>query len=325
MKSRSMIARILISLSILLTSLVLQTQPDQDQNKGTKIIEKVVDEDGNVISERIYYEYEDSDSDIFNLPGSFDLDGLGFGELFNDNGFFKSAEGKPVMGVGLSFEGGTGTVVSVSSGSGAADVDIREGDEIISVEGVAVSSIEDVQEILSDMDVGDEIGVVVFRDGEELAKSVQLGSSTTNSFFFDMPEEGGFNIDLFRGGLIDSLFQGDFGLVEPSDFWGQFFNENFNFSDEINDKSDRKNISERATLGVFIDEIGAGVIVTEIIPDSPAERAGLKEGDVITKMDGRNITGYASLVDIMNDKNIGDLVKLEFERLGELITVEFKL
>jgi len=316
-----MTARFFISLSLLLTCLVLQAQPDQ--NKGTKIIEKVVDEDGNVISERIYYEYENSEGDAFDLPGTFDLEGLGFEDLFEDSGFFKSEKGKPVMGVTLSFEGGTGTVVEVSRGSGAAGVDIREGDKIISVEGVAVSSIVDVQEILTDMKVGDEVSVIVFRDGEELAKRIRLGSSRTNSFFFDIPEEGGFDMELFRG--LDSLFQGELDLQEPMDFWGQIFGDNFDSLDAIRGNSDRENISERATLGVFIDEIGAGVIVTEVIPDSPAEHGGLKESDVITKMDGHLIKGYADIIDLMDDKKTGDPVILEIERSGELITVEFKL
>ena len=321
-----MTARLIMFLGLALTCFFLQAQPDQGQDKGTKIIEKIVDEDGNVISERIYYEYEDTEGDVFDLPGSFDLEGLGFGELFGDSGFFKSTEGKAIMGVGLSFDNGTGEVVSVSRGSGAAEVDIRVGDQVISVEGVAVGSIEDVQDILADMEVGDEVSIIIFRDGEEITKRVRLGSSTSNRFFFDIPEEGGFDLDFFRGGIIDSLFQGgDFDLDAPNEFWDKFFNENFDYWDKKKEGTSSPDISERATLGIFIDEIGAGVIVTEVIPDSPAEKGGILESDVIVKINDKSVSGYTDVIDEMNDKSPGDTIKLEVERSGRLMTVELEL
>ena len=196
----------------------------------------------------------------------------------------------------------------------------------ISVEGVAVSSIEDVQDILSDMEVGDEVTVIVFRDGEELVKRVKLGSSTTNQFFFDIPEEGGFALEFFRDGVLDSLFlRDDLDLDGPLNFWGEFFNENFDYWDDKKKNGLQENISERATLGVLIDDIGSGVLISQIIPDSPADLGGLRQNDVIIKMDKLSINGYAELVDMMNDKRKGDLVELEIERAGKIMTIEVEL
>ena len=318
-----MTLRSILIITLLLSIPYLCSSQDEDGQR-TKIIERTVDEDGNVISERIYYEYGQGDQDLFDLPGRFDLEGLGFDDLFEERSFFKRKDGKPIIGVTLNFEGGTGKVVSVSPNSGAEDQDIREGDEVISVEGVAISSFEDIQDILGDKKVGDVIGLVVFRDGEELIKEVRLSGGSTGSFFFDMPEGG---IDFFGQMDLDSLFDGS------SDFWGEFFGDSFNQLDRFrggqnNDffsPDDDDLVPERATLGILIDDVGSGVLVTEVLPGSVSDKAGLKIGDVITQVDETKIGGYDDLLKYMEGKKVGDDIAIHLERAGEMTIIGLRL
>ncbi len=52
---------------------------------------------------------------------------------------------------------------------------------------------------------------------------------------------------------------------------------------------------------------GKGVLVTSIADDSPAAKAGLKAGDVITSIDGEKVEGAGDLARGINKKKDGDV------------------
>lgn len=62
-----------------------------------------------------------------------------------------------------------------------------------------------------------------------------------------------------------------------------------------------------------------------VISGSPAEKAGLKEKDIIVSIDGTNIDENNSLVSILGRKQVGDKVKLKVNRDGKEITIEVTL
>jgi serine protease Do len=59
---------------------------------------------------------------------------------------------------------------------------------------------------------------------------------------------------------------------------------------------------------------GAGVLVGGIEPDSPAAKAGLEVGDIITKADGQSIESIQDLTRTVRAKKAGDTVKIEISR-----------
>lgn len=66
---------------------------------------------------------------------------------------------------------------------------------------------------------------------------------------------------------------------------------------------------------------GQGSIVT----GSPADKAGLKEADIITKVDGAAIDDRNNLTSLIGQKSVGDTVKLTIVRDGKEITVDVML
>lgn len=303
----------------------------QEVEKEVIIIEKTVDEDGNVISKQTkrlngsYNEHEIQDLlEGADMPmmGMFDLEGLGFG----DNAFdmFRSAPKRPTIGVNLSFEKGGAEIVSVIEGSGAEAADIRAGDRIISINDIAISTIEDIQDILDGKSTKDKIKLKFFRDGEEIERDIELSGRRNNSFFFDLPQDG--SLQFFGDGSDDFSFELD-SLLEMFDFdnlprqFEQF--RNFGLGDDR--RSNNRANDERASLGVFIDDIGAGVLVSEVIKDSPAQKAGLKKGDVIIGMDDITINEYADVTDHMSTKKIGDTMELKIERGARTQTISVVL
>ena len=68
-----------------------------------------------------------------------------------------------------------------------------------------------------------------------------------------------------------------------------------------------------------------GVIVSDIYSKSPAERAGMKVGDIILAIDGDNVNSEEELFAILSDANPGDVLKLKIYRERKLLDLELKL
>ncbi len=65
---------------------------------------------------------------------------------------------------------------------------------------------------------------------------------------------------------------------------------------------------------------GSGALVRSIVPDSPAEEIGLREGDAVIAIDSRPISGQSGLVAVIRSREPGDEVTVEAVRDGEEMT-----
>lgn len=68
-----------------------------------------------------------------------------------------------------------------------------------------------------------------------------------------------------------------------------------------------------------------GLLVTRVVPGSPAARAGIQTFDVLTKLDGRPLTEPVEFMRVMIDKRPGDRVSVEVWSRGEVRTVTLNL
>ncbi len=71
--------------------------------------------------------------------------------------------------------------------------------------------------------------------------------------------------------------------------------------------------------------VETGVLIVEIESNSPASKAGLKSGDIITKMDDTEISNLAYLRYSLYKHEIGDTVKVTYIRDGKTKNVDIKL
>ena len=73
-------------------------------------------------------------------------------------------------------------------------------------------------------------------------------------------------------------------------------------------------------MGISVDTsfTGSGALISNqgagITAGGPAAKAGLKAGDIITKLDGKSIDNSDELIVAIRSKNIGDKVKVEYSR-----------
>ena len=76
------------------------------------------------------------------------------------------------------------------------------------------------------------------------------------------------------------------------------------------------NGEKSAFLGVTTEKTGKGVKITDITKNSGAEKAGLKQGDVITKVGDKNISDPDELMKAINNYKAKEDVKITYERDG---------
>ncbi len=64
-----------------------------------------------------------------------------------------------------------------------------------------------------------------------------------------------------------------------------------------------------------------GASVQKVTEDSPAKKAGLQVNDIITAVDGKEITGKSELAEIIAKCEVGDKLKLTVYRQGDTVSV----
>jgi len=72
-------------------------------------------------------------------------------------------------------------------------------------------------------------------------------------------------------------------------------------------------------------EEGRGAVITQVVPDSPADKAGLLAGDVVVKLDGKPITSAGELANAEGLLPIGKALPLNFIRAGTAQTTRLTL
>jgi len=71
-----------------------------------------------------------------------------------------------------------------------------------------------------------------------------------------------------------------------------------------------------------LDEAAPGVYVVQVLGDSPAAKAGLKERDLILKVDGKNVAGPEEFQEAMHGFKPGREIELEGLRAGRALKVK---
>lgn len=73
----------------------------------------------------------------------------------------------------------------------------------------------------------------------------------------------------------------------------------------------------------LLNEVPEGAYIQEVVEGSPAEKAGIKVEDIITKIGGKKVSEKdGGLAKIIADKKIGDKISMEIWRDGQTLTLE---
>ncbi len=83
--------------------------------------------------------------------------------------------------------------------------------------------------------------------------------------------------------------------------------------------------NNRAYIGVQGDPDGKSAKILKVYEDSPAEKAGMKEGDIVLKFAGRAINSFEELARAVGRQRPGRTVDVVVERDGKEVTLKLKL
>ena len=171
--------------------------------------------------------------------------------------------------------------------SPAAKAGLKENDVVTEINGQRVEGAAQFRRMIHEIPAGRTVQLTVWRDGraqnlsvtlgrsEERRRSMQMVTPAPGTFAFHMPEIPDVPVMEWNGNL---LMGGQPRLgIDAEDLNGQ--------------------------LGTFFGAPdGEGILVREVNPGSPAEKAGVKAGDVITSFDGERIRTLGDLREKLSAK-----------------------
>jgi serine protease Do len=79
---------------------------------------------------------------------------------------------------------------------------------------------------------------------------------------------------------------------------------------------------QRAKLGVIVDQSAPNAVISEVSSGSPAERIGLKRGDIIESFGGVPVESGKQLIDLVQQRRVGESVRLQVRRGQALLQLE---
>jgi serine protease Do len=194
-------------------------------------------------------------------------------------------------------------IEEVSEGSAAAKAGFKSGDVITSVGGKPVSGPESLVELIRARKPEEEVEIGYLRDNKKKTAKVKLGkteASSVGEFEFVIPE---FEESLRRGmrDLEPELRRSQAEMERAQREMQRAFREQerqFRFYPAPD--MYRK---ERPRMGMQVEDTddGKGARIADIAPGSPAEKAGLKKGDVVIEINSRKISGTDDAVGALRD------------------------
>ena len=214
-------------------------------------------------------------------------------------------------------EGGGVYVEDVTPDSPAEKAGIRRADIVTKFDGENVRSVRQFTRLVQETPPGRVVSATVVRDG----KSTDLKVTPEGG-------RGRFSID---GDRISADINERLRERFDQDFRDRLNRVPFDFDFGF----DFPGVFGAGRLGVSVNELtpqlatyfGAkdGMLVTSVQNDSPASRAGIKAGDIITAINGQNIASFSDIMRSIRSVRTDDEVTIALVRDKKEISVKAKL
>lgn len=224
------------------------------------------------------------------------------------------------LGVQVSDADGGALIDEVVADSPAAKAGLSAGDLIVRVGDSDVGSSSDLVEAISSKAPGTKLKVVVQRDGDEKGFSVKLGARQEGGFTFATPSVPG---DVAHEHEKAVKAEKEAKAGKPAKAAKKAAKAE---ASEEGENASARTASGPGFLGVEYapGPEGHGTVVTGVVDGSPAEKAGIGEGDVIHSINGTEVTAD-TLPEVISSLGAGSRVKVKLSRDGEEETLVLRL
>ena len=191
-------------------------------------------------------------------------------------------------------------IEKVVEGSPAQSAGLQVGDVIVRFNGEEVTSVRKLTRLIGEVDPDHQARVTVIRGGNERELTATLGKRPTPKF-----EEGAFGMTMPRIERFPVPPSGESPRV---------------FSVPAPDAPNAPFIwrtGARRQIGVGITPltkqlaehfgVDGGIMINDVRKDSPADKAGLKAGDIIVEVEGNAVKGEGDVLKAIAEKKDGDI------------------
>ncbi len=202
---------------------------------------------------------------------------------------------RAMLGVGSEKRDGVNgaKVTQVTKGSAAEKMGLKVGDVITKVDDEEINEATSLFNVIGRHEAGDEVTITYMRDGKEQKATGELGKGKQATV-------GQMNLNNMQLQDMKALPR----IAWPREF-GQIMGNSLKFGIRAQDAED-----------------GKGVKVVDVDDESTAAKAGIKEGDVITRFDGKDINSVTALTEAAHAAKEKVSVKVTIIRDGKAQEIE---
>jgi serine protease Do len=202
-------------------------------------------------------------------------------------------------------------IIEVEKDSPAEMANLEEGDIVLEFAGEDVDETEMLQKLIRMRKPGETVTIKIEREGKARDVDLKLGELTEEDVWSEFERK------------FPTLFTPKGEAWSAPEFARP---EVFRFS-----------FTHRKFIGVGIQDLnaelaeffgidkGTGILISSVEEDSPADKAGLKVGDVIIRADEKRMENGQDLVNLIQDKEKGDKITIEFLRDKKKRTAEVEV
>ena len=220
-----------------------------------------------------------------------------------------------------------GALVSdVMDDSPAEKAGLEDGDVIVEVAGHRTTNVDEVTSAVRGLEPGEKGALVVIRNGQSRGLDIVPSSRSESFEWTDQGDKGDRKVRKF-------VFKSDKDHARKME---QYFEQDEKGDQDRQIRFFRADANKGGYLGVQSMEVGQladyfgaaedeGVLITEVVEESPAAEAGLKAGDVILAVGDEEVGDPEELREAVRDQKPGETVRIEILRKGERSTVTAKL
>lgn len=231
--------------------------------------------------------------------------------LWNSNraSVYKTDSSRAMLGVTTDAHDKGVLVQSVTSDGAADKAGLKKGDVITRIDTRRIQAVGDVTDAVRAHKPGDKVTVTYLRDDKEYKASAEL------------TRWKGVDMKAFTAPRVfdNNVWQ------EKNQAFGGF--EDFDRATPGIQGRAYRLPSNRPRLGLLAQDTddGKGVKVMEVEEDGTAAKAGIKENDVITQVDGVAVNGADAIAKVIKEKGAQPSMQFQVLRAGKSQTIEVKV
>lgn len=227
----------------------------------------------------------------------------------DDMQLFSEDANRAMLGVTTEKVSEGAEIMEITKESGAAKAGLKENDIITKINDTKIEDPDDLSAAIKKHKPGDKVTVTYLRDKKEQKTTAEL-TKWKGVTAWTIGPKGEFKMDM-EG--LDKMAPKIMEVPRVTTPYGQNFNWSWSGG------------SPKLGISVQDTDDGKGVKVIEVDDESNAEKAGIKEDDIITEVDGKAVNSTDEITRIIRESKDKVSIMVKLTRGGKTQNIEVKM